>query len=1006
MQRRAKWQKFLFVSILCCNVILLSQAAAQPRMVGIIAGRVLDAQTQQPLRNVNVFLTNTMLGDATDREGRFEIDNVPFGMYELTVSSIGYHAQFRQVRVNNTIRKIENFAIQPRVLDGPEVTVTAMDPASRAKFMKIFERIFLGASHEELRCSLINPQAVKLSYTDSTQLLEAFAYEPLLVENRATGYRLHFLLDAFRCEMIASQLSFTFKGRAQFIELDPVNREEREVWRRNRLIAYHGSLRHFLTALATEHLSKSGFYMYRTAEPAKKLTPFHTPKIKTGPSDILFATESPRYRKLQFQDYLEVTYNLEGEPQTSWLSLNDDYALLDTTGAIIEPFDPTNVRGVWAYESLTELLPRDFNPERSARSRPVYIADTRDYFSEGLELAGTGDWQSALRTWQVGKDIYDIQAKANPELGLSFIQLATENGAVEFYEEACRNYYWALSAENYGKHKDDLIAEVERLAPLLEEDLAEKWRREVRKGRADVLYEIKKFWVEKDPTPTTLLNERLIEHWLRIAYARKQFRKASTTPYGTDDRGLIYVKYGKPDRERALTLGAITDEMYRWGSGRENPMGNSERIQSSENVSGNQLAEREMLRKTVGKFNYFPECEVWIYRDQLEGRNAVYLFGPRDGKGAYGLRNSVEEFIPDEAFQRFRATEYKGFLPGALIQMMYYRELSALDSDFADRYAELEDAWFRAAARGDQAPNTSYIKGLRNQYKTLDTYDAQRRYAPKEQSAIEEKLNTIALTAIRARVLENNKPRLIFVGMAHPQNLTAPVAVSEQAITTVARDSMQYAVVVRNHRLEEIRSFTGMPFSAQDLSTAISIDHRPEYAHYTMALHSIGVDEVVLFANDVTQPFSTGKAHFDLAPPLDFDPSKLEVSDLIIGVQPPPDFDMSTWPFPIIPARKILRSDPMQVYFEAYHLTPDETGICHFELDFRVIKLLEKDGKLQRREVISSAFDYEAASLTAREHFGVSIANLDAGNYEVEVELKDTISNQKKQRSVIFEIIE
>jgi GWxTD domain-containing protein len=53
----------------------------------------------------------------------------------------------------------------------------------------------------------------------------------------------------------------------------------------------------------------------------------------------------------------------------------------------------------------------------------------------------------------------------------------------------------------------------------------------------------------------------LIEHWERIAYARKKYNLGSYTAYGTDDRGLIYIKYGKPTRIKSGFLGAGTAEI-------------------------------------------------------------------------------------------------------------------------------------------------------------------------------------------------------------------------------------------------------------------------------------------------------------------------------------------------------------------------------------------------------------------------------------------------------------
>jgi GWxTD domain-containing protein len=57
---------------------------------------------------------------------------------------------------------------------------------------------------------------------------------------------------------------------------------------------------------------------------------------------------------------------------------------------------------------------------------------------------------------------------------------------------------------------------------------------------------IDNFWLRRDPTPATELNEFQTEHYERIAYANEHF--ASGIPGWKTDRGRIYINYGKPDR--------------------------------------------------------------------------------------------------------------------------------------------------------------------------------------------------------------------------------------------------------------------------------------------------------------------------------------------------------------------------------------------------------------------------------------------------------------------------
>lgn len=56
------------------------------------------------------------------------------------------------------------------------------------------------------------------------------------------------------------------------------------------------------------------------------------------------------------------------------------------------------------------------------------------------------------------------------------------------------------------------------------------------------------YWRRQDPNPVTIQNERLVEHFQRVAYSRQHFR----TPIGSlgfDDRGKIYIRWGPPEEK-------------------------------------------------------------------------------------------------------------------------------------------------------------------------------------------------------------------------------------------------------------------------------------------------------------------------------------------------------------------------------------------------------------------------------------------------------------------------
>ncbi len=56
---------------------------------------------------------------------------------------------------------------------------------------------------------------------------------------------------------------------------------------------------------------------------------------------------------------------------------------------------------------------------------------------------------------------------------------------------------------------------------------------------------IKRFWRKRNPTPGTLVNERLHEHYRRLKFVQQAFHMPIKPYY--DDRGKVYLRYGKPE---------------------------------------------------------------------------------------------------------------------------------------------------------------------------------------------------------------------------------------------------------------------------------------------------------------------------------------------------------------------------------------------------------------------------------------------------------------------------
>lgn len=108
----------IFLPALCAGSVFAA-------ITGKIAGRVVDAETGEPLVGVNVFISSTTMGAATDANGDFFILNIPPGKYDIQTQMIGYRVvKMENVQVRTNATTTLNFKMSTTVIEGETITVT------------------------------------------------------------------------------------------------------------------------------------------------------------------------------------------------------------------------------------------------------------------------------------------------------------------------------------------------------------------------------------------------------------------------------------------------------------------------------------------------------------------------------------------------------------------------------------------------------------------------------------------------------------------------------------------------------------------------------------------------------------------------------------------------------------------------------------------------------------------------------------------------------------------
>ena len=223
---------------------------------GVITGSVINAESKKPLPRASVFLSNSSVGTATSEEGTFNLYGIRPGQYTLVVSILGFEEYNKVILVGSEPIKLK-IELNPKPLMLREVVITTS--ADWKKNFAAFKDAFIGTDENAKYCTIINPHILNITFNPTKQLLHADGDEFLIVENKAMGYRIKFLLTDFNIDKIANIVSSS--GQRVFEEL-PGSESQKKKWHEKREEAYYGSAMHFYRSLYQNKLQQDGFTMY------------------------------------------------------------------------------------------------------------------------------------------------------------------------------------------------------------------------------------------------------------------------------------------------------------------------------------------------------------------------------------------------------------------------------------------------------------------------------------------------------------------------------------------------------------------------------------------------------------------------------------------------------------------------------------------------------------------------------------------------------------------------
>jgi hypothetical protein len=340
MQLTVNLIKYLFIILF---IFTIDSSNAQN-----FCGKVLDKNNNSPIAFASVYQEGTFNGTYTDENGLFILTLKDQGYLPIIISAMGYYSETVSVDLS-----VENFIVYlpPKIYEMSEIVVSGdAKKNNRKKNVETFKKEFLGNTWKAKYCEIENIDEILFKYSATSNVLEAFAREPIVINNNALGYKIIYFLDNFNYNTKTTSLQYS--GNYYFTSYSTNDIQKQRKYLKRRKNAYLGSRMHLFRALWENKLDSSSFVI--TDSLGTKLTA----------GDLVYSTINndtiDQEKFLINKGSLKIYYKNSGN--SSMAIMNQEYELIffDKRGY----FNPKGIiwKGTLARQRIADLLPFEYDP--------------------------------------------------------------------------------------------------------------------------------------------------------------------------------------------------------------------------------------------------------------------------------------------------------------------------------------------------------------------------------------------------------------------------------------------------------------------------------------------------------------------------------------------------------------------------------------------------------------------------------------------------------------------
>jgi len=304
----------------------------------VIKGTIFDQKTDSVICFATVYFNGTFVGTSSDLNGKFRLNISKNVSMPLTISAVGYYSV--TLTDFSTSEPLVIY-LKPKTYDLSEAVISSKSlERKRRRNLILFKEEFLGITDNAQECEILNEKDITFNYDSDDDTVKAFALKPILVENKALGYKITYYLDKF--EYYKRKEATFFSGNIIFQE-DATTEETQKHLAEMRKNAYLGSRMHFFRALWSNDLKSNGFTVNNSSYQSLL------------PKEIVIQPYNNKY--LSYIENLYVDYG----KSVSYIHFLKKNVYFDKTGY----FDPSGInwKGRMAMQRIADWLPYEYSIE-------------------------------------------------------------------------------------------------------------------------------------------------------------------------------------------------------------------------------------------------------------------------------------------------------------------------------------------------------------------------------------------------------------------------------------------------------------------------------------------------------------------------------------------------------------------------------------------------------------------------------------------------------------------